>query len=112
MALDTATAKADPPLPPGEVAPSVADVPAQSPSSGAAGVSVKGQNPNEVVGDQKSFGSDKSRADIRAFATLHALGLLLPQSLLLFRRHCPSLPLQRQGVGLLEILETGELMLS
>lgn len=41
-------------------------------------VAVKGQNPEEVMGDQKSFGSDKSRADIRAFATLHALELLLP----------------------------------
>ena len=41
-------------------------------------VAVKGQNPNEVVGDQKFFGPDKSRADIRAFATLHALRLLLP----------------------------------
>ena len=41
-------------------------------------VAVKGQNPEEVMGDHKSFGSDKSRADIRAFATLHALELLLP----------------------------------
>jgi nicotinamide-nucleotide amidase len=41
-------------------------------------VAVKGQNPEEVMGDQKSFGADKSRADIRAFATLHALELLLP----------------------------------
>jgi nicotinamide-nucleotide amidase len=41
-------------------------------------VAVKGQNPEEIMGDHKSFGSDKSRADIRAFATLHALELLLP----------------------------------
>jgi nicotinamide-nucleotide amidase len=41
-------------------------------------VAVKGQNPEEVMGDQKAFGADKSRADIRAFATLHALELLLP----------------------------------
>ena len=41
-------------------------------------VAMKGQNPEDVVGDRKAFGSDKSRADIRAFATLHALELLLP----------------------------------
>ncbi|WP_411292183.1 CinA family protein [Sphingorhabdus sp.] len=41
-------------------------------------VAMKGQNPEDVVGDRKAFGQDKSRADIRAFATLHALELLLP----------------------------------
>jgi nicotinamide-nucleotide amidase len=43
-------------------------------------VALKGQNPEDVVGDRKSFGEDKSRADIRAFATLHALELLLPST--------------------------------
>jgi nicotinamide-nucleotide amidase len=41
-------------------------------------VAMKGPNPEEVMGDQKSFGADKSRADIRAIAPLHALELLLP----------------------------------
>lgn len=41
-------------------------------------VAMKGQNPEDVVGDRKAFGSNKTRADIRAFATLHALDLLLP----------------------------------
>jgi nicotinamide-nucleotide amidase len=41
-------------------------------------VALKGQNPEDVVGDKKAFGADKSRADIRAFATLYALELLLP----------------------------------
>ena len=41
-------------------------------------VAMKGQSPEDVVGDRKAFGSDKTRADIRAFATLHALELLLP----------------------------------
>jgi nicotinamide-nucleotide amidase len=41
-------------------------------------VAMKGQNPEDVVGDLKAFGSDNTRADIRAFATLHALELLLP----------------------------------
>ena len=43
-------------------------------------VAEKGQDAEEVVGDQKAFGSDKSRADIRAYATLHALELLLPST--------------------------------
>jgi nicotinamide-nucleotide amidase len=43
-------------------------------------VALKGQNPEDVVGDKKAFGADKSRADIRAFATLYALELLLPPS--------------------------------
>jgi nicotinamide-nucleotide amidase len=41
-------------------------------------VAKKGENPEEMAGDKIQFGSDKSRADIRAFATLHALELLLP----------------------------------
>lgn len=41
-------------------------------------VAMTGQSPEDVVGDRKAFGSDKTRADIRAFATLHALELLLP----------------------------------
>ncbi len=41
-------------------------------------VAAKDKNPGEMTGDKIQFGSDKSRADIRAFATLHALGLLLP----------------------------------
>lgn len=41
-------------------------------------VAKQGENPEEMAGDKIQFGSDKSRADIRAFATLHALELLLP----------------------------------
>ncbi len=41
-------------------------------------VAEKDKNPGEMTGDKIQFGSDKSRADIRAFATLHALELLLP----------------------------------
>jgi nicotinamide-nucleotide amidase len=41
-------------------------------------VAKTGENPEEMAGDKIQFGSDKSRADIRAFATLHALELLLP----------------------------------
>jgi nicotinamide-nucleotide amidase len=41
-------------------------------------VAEKGKDSQEVAGDKIQFGSDKSRADIRAFATLHALELLLP----------------------------------
>jgi nicotinamide-nucleotide amidase len=41
-------------------------------------VAEKDKNPGEMSGDKIQFGSDKSRADIRAFATLHALELLLP----------------------------------
>ena len=41
-------------------------------------VAEKGRDPEEMTADRKDFGSDNSRADIRGFATLHALGLLLP----------------------------------
>lgn len=41
-------------------------------------VAEKGKDPNEVNADRMDFGSDKSRAEIRTIATLHALGLLLP----------------------------------
>ncbi len=41
-------------------------------------VAQKGEDPEGMAGDKIQFGSDKSRADIRAFATLHALELLLP----------------------------------
>ncbi len=41
-------------------------------------VAEKDKNAGEMSGDKIQFGSDKSRADIRAFATLHALELLLP----------------------------------
>ena len=41
-------------------------------------VAEKGKDAEDMVGDKIQFGSDKSRADIRAYATLHALGLLLP----------------------------------
>lgn len=43
-------------------------------------VAKKGQDPEDVVGDRKAFGSDKTRADIRSFATLYALELLLPST--------------------------------
>lgn len=43
-------------------------------------VAKKGQDPEDVVGDRKEFGADKSRADIRSFATLYALELLLPST--------------------------------
>lgn len=43
-------------------------------------VAEKDKNPGEMSGDKIQFGSDKSRADIRAFATLHALELLLPST--------------------------------
>jgi nicotinamide-nucleotide amidase len=43
-------------------------------------VAEKDKNPGEMSGDKIQFGSDKSRADIRAFATLHALELLLPSA--------------------------------
>lgn len=43
-------------------------------------VAKKGQDPEDVVGDRKAFGADKSRADIRSFATLYALELLLPST--------------------------------
>jgi nicotinamide-nucleotide amidase len=38
----------------------------------------RGKDPEQVVADKIEFGSDKSRADIRMAATLHALQLLLP----------------------------------
>jgi nicotinamide-nucleotide amidase len=41
-------------------------------------VAEKDKNVNEVNADRMNFGSDKSRAEIRTIATLHALGLLLP----------------------------------
>jgi nicotinamide-nucleotide amidase len=41
-------------------------------------VAEKGKDANEVNADRMQFGSDKSRAEIRAIATLHALDLLLP----------------------------------
>ena len=41
-------------------------------------VAERGQDPEQVVADKVQFGSDKSRADIRVAATLHALNLLLP----------------------------------
>ena len=41
-------------------------------------VAEKGKDPEDMTADRKDFGSDKSRAEIRTIATLHALGLLLP----------------------------------
>lgn len=41
-------------------------------------VAEKGKNPENVIADRKNFGEDKSRAEIRIIATLHALELLLP----------------------------------
>lgn len=38
----------------------------------------RGKDPEDVVADKIQFGEDKSRADIRMAATLHALQLLLP----------------------------------
>lgn len=43
-------------------------------------VAEKGSDPNEVNADRMDFGSDKSRAEIRTIATLHALALLLPSA--------------------------------
>ena len=40
----------------------------------------RGKDPEDVVADKIQFGADKSRAEIRMAATLHALGLLLPTS--------------------------------
>lgn len=40
-------------------------------------VAVRGKDPEDMIADRKDFGSDKSRAEIRTFATLHALELLL-----------------------------------
>ena len=41
-------------------------------------VAEKGKDPEDMTADRKDFGSDKSRAEIRTIATLHALELLLP----------------------------------
>ena len=41
-------------------------------------VAEKGKDAEDVIADRKDFGADKSRAEIRSFATLHALQLLLP----------------------------------
>ena len=41
-------------------------------------VAERGKDPEDVVADQIQFGEDKSRAEIRKAATLHALQLLLP----------------------------------
>lgn len=41
-------------------------------------VAEKGKDANDVNADRMDFGSDKSRAEIRTIATLHALTLLLP----------------------------------
>jgi nicotinamide-nucleotide amidase len=38
----------------------------------------RGKDPEKVVADKIEFGEEKSRADIRMAATLHALQLLLP----------------------------------
>lgn len=40
-------------------------------------VAERGKDPEDVVADKIQFGEDKSRAEIRMAATLHALGLLL-----------------------------------
>ena len=41
-------------------------------------VARKGDDPENVHADKKQFGEDKSRAEIRSFAAVHALELLLP----------------------------------
>ncbi len=41
-------------------------------------VAVRGKDPEDIIADKVQFGSDKSRAQIREAATLHALQLLLP----------------------------------
>lgn len=43
-------------------------------------VAERGKDPEDVVADQIQFGEDKSRAEIRLAATMHALQLLLPPS--------------------------------
>jgi nicotinamide-nucleotide amidase len=43
-------------------------------------VAEKDKDPNDMIADRMDFGSDKSRAEIRTIATLHALGLLLPSN--------------------------------
>lgn len=41
-------------------------------------VARKGDDPENVHADKKQFGEDKNRSEIRAFAAIHALELLLP----------------------------------
>lgn len=41
-------------------------------------VARKGDDPEDVHADKKQFGEDKSRAEIRSFAAIHALELLIP----------------------------------
>ena len=41
-------------------------------------VAEKGKDVEDVTADRKDFGADKTRAEIRGFATLYALELLLP----------------------------------
>lgn len=41
-------------------------------------VAERGKDPEDVVADKIQFGEDKTRAEIRMAATLHALQLLLP----------------------------------
>ena len=41
-------------------------------------VAERGKDPEDVTADKIHFGEDKTRAEIRMAATLHALGLLLP----------------------------------
>lgn len=43
-------------------------------------VAKKGEDPEDVTADKKQYGEDKSRAEIRSFAALHALELLLPSA--------------------------------
>jgi nicotinamide-nucleotide amidase len=43
-------------------------------------VAEKGKDPENVIADQKNYGADKSRAEIRTIAALHALELLLPSA--------------------------------
>lgn len=43
-------------------------------------VAEKDKDPNDMIADRMDFGSEKSRAEIRTIATLHALGLLLPSN--------------------------------
>jgi nicotinamide-nucleotide amidase len=41
-------------------------------------IAERGKNPEDMVADTIKFGSEKSRAEIRMAATIHALQLLLP----------------------------------
>lgn len=41
-------------------------------------VAEKDEDPEDMTADRKDFGTDRSRAEIRSFATLYALELLLP----------------------------------